>query len=465
MEVTASGVDADGVLAALEELAADDFGDEPAWTGTAPILPPSDHRPVRWALLQASWWARPAVSPFPISTTSMKAPPAPRRRSAGGWRRASPGRRCAPPATRRTVARRAGEAEAGIFDAHLALLGDAELLADVDRGIAGGGGAPASWRSATIDSLADRFRRLDDEYQRERAADVEAVGRDVLAAMLGVEAAVVPSGTGILVAPDLDPGQTARLDREVVTGILLAEGGPTSHAAILARSLGIPAVVAAGRVVLDIADGTTVLIDGSTGEVAVAPDAERVRSATAAAAAERERARSAAELAGEPAVTTDGTVVEVAANLGSPDEAAAAVASGADGVGLFRTEFVFLGREDPPGEDEQEAIYRAVAETLAGSPAGGAHLRHRRGQAGAVRRPAGRGEPLPRGARAPARAEAHRAPRHPVARHRPRRRPPPRLGDVPHGEHRSASCSKRGRWSTGRWRTPAPAARRGSRWG
>ena len=195
---------------------------------------------------------------------------------------------------------------------------------------------------------------------------MEAVGRDVLAALLGVEAAVVPSGTGILVAPDLDPGQTARLDRDVVSGILLAEGGPTSHAAILARSLGIPAVVAAGRAVLDITEGTELLIDGSTGEVTVAPDAARLRRAATAATAERERARAAADLAGEPAVTADGTVIEVAANLGSPDEAAAAVASGADGVGLFRTEFVFLGREDPPGEDEQEAIYRAVAETLAG---------------------------------------------------------------------------------------------------
>ena len=170
-------------------------------------------------------------------------------------------------------------------------------------------------------------------------------------------------------APDLDPGQTARLDREVVTGILLAEGGPTSHAAILARSLGIPAVVAAGRDVLDIAEGT----DGADRRF------HRRRwpllpTPSASGAGHRRRRRRAGTGAGRRRTRRGaggdrrtGPSIEVAANLGSPDEAAAAVASGADGVGLFRTEFVFLGREDPPGEEEQEAIYRAVAETLGGA--------------------------------------------------------------------------------------------------
>jgi phosphocarrier protein FPr len=152
----------------------------------------------------------------------------------------------------------------------------------------------------------------------------------------------------------------------VVTGILTAEGGPTSHAAILARSLGIPAVVAAGRDVLDISEGATVLIDGSTGEVVTDPDPDRLQRADEAAAAADERAATAAALAHEPAATVDGTVIEVAANIGSVPEAAAAVASGADGVGLLRTEFVFLGRDTAPDEAEQEATYRAIAEAMGG---------------------------------------------------------------------------------------------------
>jgi phosphocarrier protein FPr len=370
VEVTASGPEAVAVLAALEDLAAAGFGDEPGGDVSAAIESPepTPRQPGTAGPVGAS----PGIAYGPARHLAVPdldvvdpGPAGSPDEEGNRLEAALATVRAALVETRRVAGDRAGEAEAGIFDAHLLLLDDAELLDGVTAEIATGAGAVPAWRSA-IDALASRFRSLEDEYQRERAADVEAVGRQVLAAMLDVDLAVEPSGPGILVAGDLDPGQTARLDPAVVTGILTAEGGPTSHAAILARSLGIPAVVAAGRNVLDMPEGTTVLIDGSTGEVVVDPDPDRLRRADAAATAAAERATIAATLAHQPSITVDGTVIEVAANIGSVPEAAAAVASGADGVGLLRTEFVFLGRDTAPDEAEQEATYRAIAEAMGG---------------------------------------------------------------------------------------------------
>ena len=370
VEVTATGPEADAVLAALEDLAATGFGDEPdgavpaALDVSPPMAPPTPTAgPVGASPGIVYGPARHLAVPDLEAVDA--APPGTPTEERNRLDAALAEVRTAVEETRRVAGDRAGEAEAGIFDAHLLLLDDAELLDGVTAAIAGGAGAVAAWHAAIAD-LAGRFQDLEDEYQRGRAADVEAVGRQVLAAMLGVDMAVEPSGPGILVAVDLDPGQTARLDPEVVIGILTAEGGPTSHAAILARSLGIPAVVAAGRGVLDIPEGALVLIDGSTGEVVAEPDPDRLRRADEAATADRERAAAAAALAHQPSVTLDGTVIEVAANIGSVSEAAAAVAAGADGVGLLRTEFVFLGRDTAPDEAEQEATYRAIAEAMAG---------------------------------------------------------------------------------------------------
>ncbi len=370
VKVTAAGPDADEVLAALEDLAATGFGDEPggvapaAVDGRPPAAPPtSTAGPVGASPGTVYGPARHlAVPDLEAVDDGPAGSPAEERNRLDA---ALADVRTALEDTRRTAGERVGEVEAGIFDAHLLLLDDAELLDGVTADIAAGAGAVPAWRAA-IAAIAGRFRSLEDEYQRERAADVEAVGRQVLAAMLGVDMAVEPSGPGILVADVLDPGLTARLDPAVVIGILTAEGGPTSHAAILARSLGIPAVVAAGRAVLDIPEGATVLIDGTTGEVVAEPDPDRLRRADEAATADKERAAAAAALAHQPSVTLDGTVIEVAANIGSVPEAVAAVAAGADGVGLLRTEFVFLGRDTAPDEAEQEATYRAIAEAMAG---------------------------------------------------------------------------------------------------
>ena len=170
------------------------------------------------------------------------------------------------------TAREVGAEQASIFDAHLSLLADAEMLADVKARLGAG-----HRRRGRLGRLPRRRRAqwagLPDPYLRERAADVHAVGDQVLRALTG-ETARRMTDAGVLVADDLTPAETAGLDLDLVTGVVLAEGSPTSHAAILARARDIPVVVAAGREVLDIPEGTTVVLDGSTGELHVDPSPE-----------------------------------------------------------------------------------------------------------------------------------------------------------------------------------------------
>ncbi len=362
IEVAATGEGAAAVLAALQELAADGYGDTPGGAPPPPAVR-SGSGPVG---------ASPGTAVGPVRHLVAAEVPDSDTRAVGDAVSERERLEAARAEARRQIEHSravirsvAGEAEAGIFDAHLLIVDDTELAATVDAGIEAGQGAFRAWSDA-IAALVDRFAALDDPYQRERAADVEAVGRQVRAALLGIDLAPTPSGEGILVARDLDPGATARLDRATVHGIVTAEGGPTSHSAILARSLGIPAVVAAGPAVLELPEGAIIVIDGTGGTVDTAPDAAAVAAAEAAIAAERAAAASATAASARPAITVDGVTVEVAANIGRPEEAAAAVEAGADGVGLFRSEFLFLGRDTAPDATEQEAAYRAAAEGLQG---------------------------------------------------------------------------------------------------
>jgi multiphosphoryl transfer protein len=262
------------------------------------------------------------------------------------------------------AAREVGPEEARIFDAHLMLLGDAEVLADVKNRVSSGVGAAVAW----VDALAvveKQWSELPDPYLRARAEDVRAVGAQVLGVLTGA-GVVTMRGPGILIAKELTPAQAAELDRDAVQGIVLAYGSPSSHAAILARSRGIPAVVAAGPGVLALAEGTTIVIDGGTGELIVDPPAStlrRFRHRAAEIAARESRHRAAA---GKRAYTVDGTRIEVAANLGSRADARAATDDGADSAGLVRTEFLFLNREKAPDLEEQVAEYLAIADTMGG---------------------------------------------------------------------------------------------------
>jgi phosphocarrier protein FPr len=265
---------------------------------------------------------------------------------------------------RASAAREIGTAEAEIFDAHLLLLDDVDLLTEVRERIDGGDAAPPAWAAGT-GRVATEFAALDDPYLQARAADVEAVRDQVLRALLGMTAAAA-NGSGVLVAAELTPADAAALDPARVTGVLLAFGSPTSHGAILARTRGVPAVVGLGPSILEVADGTPVVLDGGTGEVVVAPGPEVLETFEKRAAAQAADRSRAAARSSTPAVTRDGVPIAVGANVGSLADARAGAAAGADMAGLVRTEFLFLDRDAAPDVDEQEATYRAIAEALAG---------------------------------------------------------------------------------------------------
>jgi phosphocarrier protein FPr len=256
------------------------------------------------------------------------------------------------------------ESSAAIFDVHLLLLNDDEINEQVRADIEGGVAAAAGWKTA-MQRVEREWAQLDDPYLNARAADVHAVCNQVLRQLLGTHYAIT-SQPGILVAADLTPNDIAQLDADLVTGIVTAHGSPTSHAVILAKALGIPAVVGAGEAVLDVADGTEMIVAGTTGNVLIDPSAETVRTyraeaeqLAAASAATRSRAR-------EPAATTDGTVIEVATNIAAISDVPGVVASGADAVGVLRTEFLFIDRAQPPTAAEQEAQYRHIAAGIGG---------------------------------------------------------------------------------------------------
>ncbi|MEP6697277.1 MAG: phosphoenolpyruvate--protein phosphotransferase [Pseudonocardiales bacterium] len=265
---------------------------------------------------------------------------------------------------RAAAARDVGEADAAIFDAHLMLLDDPDLLADVRSGIDAGQGAPTAW-AAAVAAVERDVAGLADPYLRARAADVRAVGDQVLRAITGQPATGV-AAEGILIARDLTPAAAAELDRDSVQGIVLAYGSPTSHAAILARSRGIPTVVGAGPEVLSIPEGTVMVVDGTSGDIIIDPSRTVLASYRDRGHQQSQRAAEQVAAAARHARSRDDVAVLVAANLGSVADAQAARGCGADAAGLVRTEFLFHGRTEAPGVDEQESEYRAIAEAMGG---------------------------------------------------------------------------------------------------
>ena len=270
-------------------------------------------------------------------------------------------------AARADVARRGAAAEAEIFTAHALLLDDTALTGPALRLIDEGAGAGRAWRSA-VQEAAAAFRALDDPYLRERAVDVEDVGRRVLARLAGTDSAAAPRSAGIVLAPELTPGEAAGLDPAETWAIATARGGATGHAAILSRALGIPAVVGLGDALLGIAEGTPLVLDGDAGTLEVDPDEDTVARHEARREADAEARGALLARAAEPGALRDGRRVEVFANVGSPADARQATTQGAEGVGLLRTEFLFLDRATPPTEDEQVAVLREIAEALGGRP-------------------------------------------------------------------------------------------------
>lgn len=260
----------------------------------------------------------------------------------------------------------AGQAEkAQIFAAHRELLEDEGLFSDAKSSIKDGGASAAQGWVSAIKARVDKLGSLKNPLLRQRAADMKDVGRRVLFVILGTdEPRLVLTKESILVCDDLTPSTAAALDAQSIGGIVTELGGSTSHAAIIARSLGVPYVAGVGAEVSALVSGTQVIVNGSTGAIVVDPDDDAI----AAAEAEMERQQGVLAVeqkrAHEKAITRDGFEVEVGANIGSAKESQEGVGRGCDGVGLLRSEFLFLGRRDAPSEDEQRAEYEAIARTL-----------------------------------------------------------------------------------------------------
>jgi phosphoenolpyruvate-protein phosphotransferase len=262
------------------------------------------------------------------------------------------------------------ESEAAIFDVHLELLDDSDLLDGVTREIHQKNGAARAWQG-TIAERAKRIAALDDPLLAARSADLHDVGYRVLRFLVGNpthHGVQLPDHPVVVVAHDLSPSDTASLDTTRVLGFCTAAGGPTAHSAIIARALALPAVVSAGETILTLADGTMVVLDGATGTVTISPDEATVAKAYATQQQQYEQREAAQQLAADPAITQDGHRVEIVANIGGVADAEQAAASGAEGVGLLRTEFLFLDRTEPPGETAQYEVYRDIARVFGSHP-------------------------------------------------------------------------------------------------
>jgi phosphocarrier protein FPr len=375
---TASGPRAQEAVDALAELAREGFGEgvavaaAPGADAAPEPEPPAEAAPPQPGEILKGIAASPGVAIAPARL--LDSAPGPPERDAedpeSERRRLDEGRSAARQAIeedRRRVAERGATAEAEIFAAHLALLDDEALLEPAAAAIDAGAAAEAAWVQAAAE-VAATYRGLDEPLLRERAADVEDVGRRVAAAIAGEGPQAGPREEGVVLAAELTPAEAAALDPDVVRGVATARGTPTAHAAILARALGIPAVVGLGDGLLAVNEGEQLLLDGDGGSLQVSPPDEVVREAGERVERAETRRAAAHARAREPGQTRDGTRIEVAANVEDPVAAEAALELGAEGVGLLRTEFLFLDQPELPSEDEQAERIGAIARVLDGRP-------------------------------------------------------------------------------------------------
>ena len=261
-----------------------------------------------------------------------------------------------------------GADKAAIFDAHLLVLDDPELIQPIEDKIKNDQvNAPTALTEVT-DQFISIFEGMDNEYMKERAADIRDVRKRILANLLGVE---LPNPSMIdesvvIIGNDLTPSDTAQLNKEFVQGFVTNIGGRTSHSAIMSRSLEIAAVVGTKSITDEVQQGDMIVVDGLTGEVIVNPTDDEV----IAYQNKRERffedKKDLQKLRDEESVTLDGSHVELAANIGTPNDIKGVLENGAEGIGLYRTEFLYMGRDQLPTEDEQFEAYKEVIESMEG---------------------------------------------------------------------------------------------------
>ncbi|EAF2378494.1 phosphoenolpyruvate--protein phosphotransferase [Listeria monocytogenes] len=269
---------------------------------------------------------------------------------------------------REKAAKDLGEDKAQIFDAHLLVLNDPELTGPIEESIKNSKTNAETALQETTDMFIGMFESMDNEYMRERAADIKDVRKRVLSHLLGV---TIPNPALIdeevvVVAADLTPSDTAQLNRNFVKGFVTDIGGRTSHSAIMARSLEIPAVVGTKEVTASVAKNDIVIIDALEGNVIIHPTEEqiahyeKIKSDFALQQAEWDK------LKNEKTVSKDGVHVELAANIGTPNDLEGVISNGGEAVGLYRTEFLYMGRDNFPTEEEQFEAYKAVVSGMDG---------------------------------------------------------------------------------------------------
>lgn len=269
---------------------------------------------------------------------------------------------------RELVAKKQGEENAAIFDAHLLVIADPELIGSIEGKIDGDQINAEVALQETTDMFVSMFESMDNEYMRERAADIKDVSTRILSHLLGV---TLPNPglideESILIAIDLTPSDTAQMNKEVVKGFVTDIGGRTSHSAIMARSMEIPAIVGTSKATTSIVDGDFLIVDGMTGDVIVNPDADTIAKYEQLAADFAEKKAEWATLKDEPTISSDDVQVELAANIGSPNDVEAVLENGAEAIGLYRTEFLYMESSTFPTEDEQFTAYKTVLEKMDG---------------------------------------------------------------------------------------------------
>ena len=268
------------------------------------------------------------------------------------------------------LATRVGEKEAEIMQGHMMLLMDPMLTGEIETAITGESICAEYAIEQVCTTYAEMFASMDDELMQQRATDMRDIKARMQRELLGVESvdiASLPAGT-ILVAKDLTPSMTAGIKPENVAGIVTELGGKTSHSAILARALEIPAVVAVPDLMNQVKYGHVIVLDGSEGVVYVDPDQAVVDDFSAKREKFLKEKKELEQYIGKPTVTKDGVHIELVANIGKPEDLEKVLQYDGEGVGLFRTEFLFMDRTAMPTEDEQFEAYRTVAEGLKGKP-------------------------------------------------------------------------------------------------
>lgn len=262
-----------------------------------------------------------------------------------------------------------GEEKAMVFDAHLMLFDDPEFIGAIEGEIENNGLNALKAASDVSSSYVAIFESMEDEYMRERAADIKDVAKRLMNNLAGIEDSFDIAETNtIVIAHDLTPSDTAQLDKEKVIAFLTNIGGRTSHSAIMARTLEIPAVVGLHDITESVQNGDILIVDGIEGRVIIDPDHETVTKYVALQEAYNQEKEELKKLVDVKAKTKSGKRIEVAGNIGKPEDVHKVLENGADGIGLFRTEFLYMDRDDMPTEEEQFESYKYVLEKMEGKP-------------------------------------------------------------------------------------------------